>query len=221
MIVRNIMTTGHNWLEVDSTAIDADALAYDLEIFHLPVTNEGQFIGILHLDAITNQDIEEGKPIAESLDELEKFSISEQSFIFETLKFFKEFNLSAIPVVNESGLLSGLLTAQDVINYLSTTTSISNPGSFITLRLKTNDYNLQEISRIVESNNAQILSLHFEPVAAADELHCTIKINQKDLKHIIATFERFDYQLLAHSSATDSDDELKDRYDLLMKYLNI
>lgn len=221
MIVRSIMTTSYKWLEIDSTASDAETLAYDLGIFNLPVTNDGQFIGILNYDIITNQDIEENKPIAEYLQDLEKFSVKENAFVFDVLKFFKEFDLSAIPVINDSGILSGVLSSKDVVNYLGQTISISNLGSFITLRLHTNDYNLQEISRIVESNNARILSLHFEPVETANELHCTIKINQQDLKHIIATFERFDYELLANTSTNNSEDELKSRYDLLMKYLNI
>ena len=69
------MTTSYKWLEIDSTASDAETLAYDLGIFNLPVTNDGQFIGILNYDIITNQDIEENKPIAEYLQDLEKFSV--------------------------------------------------------------------------------------------------------------------------------------------------
>lgn len=221
MIVRSIMTTSHHWLEIDNTALDAESFAYEHEIFNLPISNKGQFIGILNLDVITRQDIDDNRPIAEYLQDLEKFSIGENDFVFDVLKLFKEFNLSALPVVNSNGILCGMLTTLNVVSYLSKTISIANPGSFITLRFHTNDYNLQEISRIVESNNAQILSLHFEPVETANELHCTIKINQKDLRHIIATFERFDYELLAHSSITDTEDELKNRYDMLMKYLNI
>lgn len=105
MIVRSIMTTSYKWLEIDSTANDAETLAYDLGIFNLPVTNDGQFIGILNYDIITNQDIEENKPIAEYLQDLEKFSVKENAFVFDVLKFFKEFDLSAIPVINDSGIL--------------------------------------------------------------------------------------------------------------------
>ena len=142
--------------------------------------------------------------------------------MFDVFKRVAILKVSSLPVINTKGNTVGLLMQSNVIEYVSNTLSAANPGSVIALKLGTNDYNLQEKARIVESNNARILSLNFEPsYKVSDAFLCTIKINTKDLKHILATFDRFEYEYEAHSSITEQDTQLQDRYELLMKYLNI
>ncbi|MGB0430280.1 MAG: HPP family protein [Bacteroidia bacterium] len=215
------MTTDHEWLSTQSKAKQAEHLTFEHDVFHLPVSQKGTFIGILSFAQLTALDIENDVEIKSFLDEFEKVAVNENRFVFDIVHLFSEHHLTAIPVIDDDEKLKGILKATDVLNYLGKTLSIANPGSFITIKLEPNGYNLQEISRIVESNNAQIISLHFEPQLTETELLCTIKINQKDLSHIIATFERFDYELVAHSSTSENDDVLHQRYDQLMKYLNI
>jgi len=49
----------------------------------------------------------------------------------------------------------------------------------------------------------------------------TIKINRMDIGPVIQTFIRFDYQVKATFFEGELNEALKDRYDSLMKYLDI
>ena len=47
------------------------------------------------------------------------------------------------------------------------------------------------------------------------------KVDKTDIRHIIATFERFEYEVKAYFEETDLGEIYKDRFDSLMNYLNI
>ncbi|MCB0586459.1 MAG: CBS domain-containing protein, partial [Phaeodactylibacter sp.] len=49
----------------------------------------------------------------------------------------------------------------------------------------------------------------------------TIKINRQNIQTIIATFERFDYDIKASFNEADYVGSLQERYDALMSYLNV
>jgi acetoin utilization protein AcuB len=91
------------------------------------------------------------------------------------------------------------------------------------LSMPERDYSLSEISRHVESNDAKILSAYVSP----DELDpykikLTLKINTTDISRIIATLERFEYRIIAQFQENGEGKQAdKDRYDLLLKYLNM
>jgi hypothetical protein len=51
------------------------------------------------------------------------------------------------------------------------------------------------------------------------EMH--IKIDLPDLNPILQSLERFNYNVLSKFQASQYDDELKDRYNELMRYLNM
>ena len=49
----------------------------------------------------------------------------------------------------------------------------------------------------------------------------TIKLNRVNVQDIIQTFERFKYDITASYDQSGADDDLEDRYNNLMNYLNI
>jgi len=221
MLVEAIMTSGVMPLNTETPLSQVEKMAIDLGIYHVPIIDQGKYVGLLDVSCFTEEDREQDVSIDTYRADLVKLSVGRRAFVFDTLKLFVEEEYTAIPVVDETESVIGLLRLIDIIRYLENTISIKHRGAFITLKLGQNDYNLQEIARIVESNDARVLSVHFEPDSGDGHLLCTIKINQEDLSHILATFERFDYQPIAHSSINDDHDDLSDRYNLLMKFLNI
>ena len=131
-------------------------------------------------------------------------------------------DISLIPVVGD-GTYIGSIRKQDIISFLGNGFSFSFPGSIIELGVLKRNYSLAEISQIVESENAKILSV-FIPETTSEEskLKVILKINKNDISKIIAGFERYEYEINAsYTENNDLDDFLKDRYDSLMRYLNI
>jgi len=53
------------------------------------------------------------------------------------------------------------------------------------------------------------------------KLEITIKINKIEINGLLQTFSRYNYIVKASFTESDDFDDLKDRYDSFMNYLNI
>ena len=84
------------------------------------------------------------------------------------------------------------------------------------------DYSMSRISQIVESNDAKILWVSVSAKPETRNLEVTIKVNTEDLTSIIKTFERYSYDVMSWMTPNDDLDRFyTDRYNMLMKYLNM
>ena len=94
-------------------------------------------------------------------------------------------------------------------------------GAIIVLSISPYQYSLAEMSRLVETNNAQILQLNsfFEPATGA--MIITLKINQEEASAIISTFERYDYQVLHYFGKSPLHNDIESHYNHLMNYLDV
>lgn len=84
------------------------------------------------------------------------------------------------------------------------------------------DYSLSQISQIVESNNANVLSLYITNDRDSTRMDVTIKVTSTDLTSIIKTFERYNY----HVKASFMDEQnlgsfYKNRYEEFIRYLDV
>jgi hypothetical protein len=106
--------------------------------------------------------------------------------------------------------------------HLAEMTSVINPGGIIVLEINANDYNLSEIARIVESNDAKVLSLYITSHPDSTKMDVALKINRIDIGPVLQTFFRYNYLVKASWSNEDTyNDDLRDRFDSLMNYLNV
>ena len=99
--------------------------------------------------------------------------------------------------------------------------SIKEFGGILILEMNQHDYSLTQIARIVEENNAKILSSYITSLPDSTQIEVTLKINTTDLDRIIQTFQRYDYTIKAMFQKGNFQDDLKKRYDELMNYLNM
>jgi hypothetical protein len=120
------------------------------------------------------------------------------------------------------GEYEGVITVQDIMTSFAKTAAVQIPGGILILSIDLIDYSLAEISRLIEENNAKILSsIVVEDPMDNRKIKLTIKINQLDLTRIVATLERFEYKIIGRYQVDKKDFEDKDRIDMLMRYLNI
>ena len=94
-------------------------------------------------------------------------------------------------------------------------------GSLIVIETQLQNYSLVDIGRIVESNQAKVLTHYISTHPDSNNIEITIVLNVSDINDITATFSRFDYDVVYTSTATERDDFLKERYDSFMHYLDI
>ena len=93
-------------------------------------------------------------------------------------------------------------------------------GSVISLEMGVRDYSLSEIARIVEYNNAKVLGVHLQASEKDRQILVHLKLNTSDLKSLVATFERYNYRVIASYYNEDDQGALRDRYNLLMRFLD-
>jgi signal-transduction protein with cAMP-binding, CBS, and nucleotidyltransferase domain len=147
--------------------------------------------------------------------------ISEYQHVFDVMKMMTEMKLSLLPVIDQRNTYNGVITLPNLLRFLTLNMSILNPGGIIILEIAENNYSMAEISQIVESNDSRIIGAFFTTRPDSTLIDLTLKINNTDLNPVIQTFERYNYTIKATFAEEDDMDDLKERYDALMNYLNI
>lgn len=192
----------------------------EFKVKHLPVLKQGNYVGILSED-----DVLDKADVLNTLDQLFQHLprpfVYQDEHIYHVLARIAEFKLSAIPILDREENYLGCTTVHHLLTLIANTGSIKEMGGIIVLEITATDYSLAEISQIVESNEARILSSFIMSSPDSTKLEVTLKINQVDLGRIMRTFERYDYVIKDSFQRSSFEDDLQFRYDTLMKYLNL
>jgi len=192
----------------------------EFQVNHLPVLKNGNFVGVLSESELLDQaDLE---PTLDMLfQHLPRPFVFADAHLFDILKHFSLFKLTALPVLDRQEQYLGVISSQDLLQLLAQSTGVKEIGSVLVLEMDANNYALSQIAQIVESNQAKILNLFVNSEPDSTKIQVSLKINQQNLSAIIRTFERYDYNVLASYQAEDQHNELQERYDELMLYLNM
>lgn len=195
-----------------------------MEVFkvsHLPVVDQHRFVGLISENDIldlNDPDITIGsyKP------EMAGASVLGDIPIFDVLSQAAEYGYSVLAVVDSDYHYLGSIPISELLVRFVESTSLHMPGAFIVLDVNIKDYSLAHISQVVESNDAKIIGSFVMPKAESSQLEVVIKVNTVDLTSILQTFYRYSYVVSNVYNANDQmEDVLDDRYDQLMKYLDI
>jgi len=98
---------------------------------------------------------------------------------------------------------------------------LNEPGGLIVLEIESKNYSFNEISRLVEANDAQIKQLNTNIDAGTGLMEVTIKINKLEVSDIVSTFQRHEYNVKYYFGEELFENELRTNYDNLMNYLKI
>lgn len=125
-----------------------------------------------------------------------------------------------MPVIDRFDNYLGVITFSGLIDYMADVLSVSEPGALIMIEMGVNDYSLGEIARLMEENNAKILSLMLCNKTESSRITICIKINLIDASAVIQTLRRFDYNVSGSFDNVGNDD-LRERFESFMKFLDI
>ena len=203
--------------------VDKVSLALQLmdeyEVMHLPVLIEEKFAGLVSKDDLLDTD--ENNTIASLEYLLIKASIKSSEHFIAALQQASEFNLSLVAVVNDQSELAGVIPSAELLKIVAKFTGSDEPGAVIVLEVERRNYSFGEISRLVETNAASIMQLNTMSENDSGLLLVTIKLNKIEVSDIVATFQRYDYQIRYYFGEEQYANELKENYNHLISYLNI
>lgn len=206
-------------LSTNDDPVNALNLMDQFRVGHLAVINNGKYIGLisetdlLSVDTIVSESVEHAEHLI-------NVSVLPSDHLLDILRTASEFHLSLVPVVSEHHDFVGSITIEDLMASLSKYQSVSNPGAIVVLEMKETDYSLQQIARIVEENDAKILSTNITSTEEPGLIEVNLKINREDVNAILQSFQRFDFTIKASYQEPEYTEDLKKRYDELMRYLN-
>ena len=89
------------------------------------------------------------------------------------------------------------------------------------MQMPWNQFHLSEISRIVESNDCTILHLNSTLDSQTGILTVTLHINKREIYSLIATFQRYEYNITYSFGVDDYEDEISDNFNNLMHYIDL
>jgi acetoin utilization protein AcuB len=191
-----------------------------LRILQLPVVDGSEYKGILTEDVVldhmtTSETVGDFPLIGQQVHAFQ------HNHFYDVLKMALENDLHIIPVVDQNKQYFGAISVNETASTLARMFAGQGPGGILVISISPNDYSMSEISRLIESNDAKILSSFYYTEEDPNTSKLTIKLNKEDLSRIIATLERHNYKVVAHFHESDLIDIDKERLDLLFKYLNL
>jgi len=207
-------------LKTSDTVDVAISMMAEFKVSHIPVVNNHAYLALLTEDDLMS-DVDLDAPIGSIKLALPRLMISDYQHIYDVIRMMSEHRLTLLPVVDQEENYVGSISLESLAVNMSKMAAINQPGAIIVLEMSQNDYSLSEIAQIIESNDARILSMYVTAQVDSTNMDVILKVNKQDLSAIMNTFSRYNYSVKASYGQEEDPEDLKDRYDSLMNYLNV
>ena len=220
MLNKEIISAAIPSLHLNDPVSQALDLMADFHVTHLPVVVEDKLAGLVSEDDLLN--VENDDMLLEQLQpSFSKICAHADAFFYEAVQLVNENGLTLIPVVAGESEYTGAISATDLLKQLGRNSGVNDLGGIIVLEMEKVSFSFTEISKLVETNDAQIIQLNTYTDASSGNFYITLRINKAEISDIVATFQRYEYQVKYYFGEELYENELRNNYDHLMNYLNI
>jgi acetoin utilization protein AcuB len=207
-------------LKLQDTVSKALQLINDFRVTHLPVVSDDKYLGLISEEDLLDAE-EEKMPIELMQETFIDVAVKDNEHFLTAVNFCNQHDSSVVPVINEERELAGVITNTDLLKALGNFAGTNEIGGIIVLEMERSQFAISEISRIVESNDATILHLNTTVHPETGMLTVSIHTNKKEIASIVATFERYDYDVIYYFGNENFENEIHTNYRHLMNYLDI
>jgi len=185
----------------------------EYKVAHLPLVVEDMFQGLIKEEDLL--ECEKDAVLAEI--QTHPLSVDPNIHFYEVVAQMAQDKIDVLPVVIQ-GKYMGCIDRGSILNFLAQEAGWGLEGSTIILEIPAANYSLSKISMIVEENGTKITSFNMSHLEIGD-LVVTIKVNTTNIATILASFERFDYRVLTFYNSPEVEDEIRNKFDAFMRYL--
>ncbi len=206
-------------LNLEDPVSQALELMSEFHVSQLPVVDNEKYLGLVFEEDLMNVD---ENAVLKTIDtHFSKVAVNANSHFIEAVQTVNDYNLSIVPVVDKESEFIGVIPSDTLLRELGKITGASIPGGVIVLEMEQRNFSFSELSKLVETNDAQITQLNSYWDNNSSSFLVTLKINKFEISDIIATFQRYEYTVKYYFGEELYVNELKSNYDHLMNYLNI
>jgi len=206
-------------LEPTDTGEEALTIMNVYHVKHLPIVRGKEILGMISEEDILNNKMDNRIETYE-LPKIDAYARSNEH-LFDVMSRMAQSRLTTIPVIDTDESYVGMILQEDLLQFYANSFSFSEPGSIIVLQTVKSNYSLSQISQVIESEGITILSSFITSDEETANIYVTLKLNKREINNILATLERYEYNIKASFVDEEKTEGLKDRYDSLMRYLNV
>lgn len=208
------------YLHLNDKVYQALQLMNDNQVAHLPIVDGEKYIGIISEDDLLLADNEHVE-LNELQQSFSNTSVKSDEHFLKAIQVAAENGLSVVPVVDNDNDITGAVAYSDLLKNASEFMSLNEPGGLIVLEMESNQYSFNELSKILEANDAQITQLNTINNQETGMMQVTIRINKPDVSDIVTAFQRYEYNVKYYFGEELYTNDLRNNYDNLMNYLKI
>lgn len=220
MLTRELLSQTLPYLRLQDKVYQALQMMNDNNVTHLPIVDGDKFIGLIS-EANLLQAENDNAALSELQQSFSDISVKDDEHFLKAVQLAADSGVSVVPVVTGDNELVGTVAYNELLKFSSEFMSLSEPGGLIVLEMESNQYSFNEISKLVETNDAQITQLNTSNDAETGLMQVTIRINKPEVSDIVATFQRYEYNVKYFFGEELFTNELRSNYDNLMNYLKI
>ena len=191
----------------------------EFRVKELPVVKDNKLQGFISEDLLYDSEIMHPEVGAYPLIG-ESCTVAASSHYYDILQVQNEQQLEMVAVISNDEF-KGVVLIFDILKEFAKTAIVNSQGAIVTLQTNLNDYSLSEISRIVEMNGSTVLGANVKPNSDDPSLiEIVLRINHQDVNQIATGISNSGYKVTSSFNTEDNSFDEKDRYGLLMKFLD-
>jgi len=220
MYIGEILTK--NYFDVqsdDSIGFALDKMS-ELHTSQVSVVDEQDLLGILIEDHLLSAH-DETQSLNSLMVSLRFLYLYEYQHVYDALQYMDAHQLEILPILDKENAYIGVVTSTDLLSAINETLGNKDTGAIIVLELGKNDISFSHIAHIFEAENIRILNTAVRDIPDTTKMEMTIKVDKKNISTVVASLWRFDYVVKATFNDGSQDSDIKERYDILMNYLNL
>jgi len=220
LTAENYIDSSIPYVTPDYTCSRVLSLMDTFKMSHLSVVENDIYIGMVSEDELYDKNLFEGK--------LSEFGVMRAPYvqstqhILDVLAVATQFSVPIVPVVSADRKYLGAVTSQNLLDAVAKITNVQSKGAVLVLEMGVHDYSMSEIARIVESENAKLISSYVTEYEDSTRMDVTLVLNMAEISPVVKSLERYGYKVNTFFSGSNKiDDFYRERYKLLMNYMKI
>lgn len=221
MLIKNLISPSLIPLKPTDTVEYALGLLLEMRVRHLPVVDSaGRLVGLVSEDLLL--DAASPDMFVDQLLTAESVTASPDLHVFEAAKTIVSHGLTALPVVDSNDQYVGVVRRHEIFDQLARMLSTQESGAILALEVEGKNHSLSKLVFAIEQNEANVLSVATEPSPENGLTRVTIKLDTQDTSRVRHVLEHNGYNVVAaFSDRDDDDDDLRDRIEEFMRYLEV
>ncbi len=195
------------------------ALMEENNVTQLPVVSGDTYIGLVQENDLLDW-ADPDAPLSKADFLTFKPGIISSGHPFEAMRTINQMNISVLPVIDHEQKYIGSVTSESLLKYITENSGLDKPGGIIVLEVAPRNYTMYEIARICENEDVIIMNAQVHGNEKGN-LEITLKLNRTTVDAVVSSFERHNYVVKEVYGEDNPDDDITDKYNLLMNYINM